>query len=318
MVLTRDDFLKNRQFSDRCFPCSWGIDLHTPEPSYGKGQKGEEFISRATGGKGYTYKGPYWAPYRCLYSRNIQNLFMAGRDISVTHEALGPVRVMKTCGMMGEVVGMAAALCKQFDCTPREIYGKHLDALKQLLMRGAGSKEPAVPLSSRAEDNDSADADLDISAMIQPIPRSATFRDPQYDIWCGSMIKGDDGKYHLFYSRWPRKLGHSAWVTNSEVAHAVADHPLGPYKHSDVTLPPRGKEFWDGSCTHNPTVIRSRGKYYLYYVGNTGDGSFWSNRNNQRIGVAVADKPEGPWQRFDKPVLDVSADHDALDARNGL
>ena len=101
-----------------------------PSRDISKGQKGEEFISRATGGKGYTYKGPYWAPYRCLYSRNVQNLFMAGRDISVTHEALGPVRVMKTCGMMGEIVGMAASLCKAYDCNPRDIYAKHLDALK--------------------------------------------------------------------------------------------------------------------------------------------------------------------------------------------
>ena len=62
---------------------------------------------------------------------------MAGRDISVTHEALGPVRVMKTCGMMAEVVGMAAALCKRHECLPRDVYAKHLDALKELLGRGA-------------------------------------------------------------------------------------------------------------------------------------------------------------------------------------
>jgi hypothetical protein len=53
--------------------------------------------------------------------------FMAGRDISVTHEALGPVRVMRTCGCMGEIVGMAASLCKQHDCTPRAVYQQHLD-----------------------------------------------------------------------------------------------------------------------------------------------------------------------------------------------
>ena len=52
-------------------------------------------------------------PTRCLYSRNIENLFMAGRNISVTHVALGTVRVMRTTGMMGEVVGMAASLCKK-------------------------------------------------------------------------------------------------------------------------------------------------------------------------------------------------------------
>ena len=60
------------------------------------------------------YKRPYWVPYRCLYSRNVPNLFMAGRDISVTHEALGTTRVQRTTGMMGEVVGMAASLCKKY------------------------------------------------------------------------------------------------------------------------------------------------------------------------------------------------------------
>ena len=142
VVLTADDFRQGRHFPDGCFPCTWGIDLHTPAPQYQPGHAGEEFIARATTGRGYTYQGPYWAPYRCLYSRNIGNLFMAGRDISVTHEALGPVRVMRTCGMMGEIVGMAAALCKQYDCLPRDIYAAHLAALKDLLARGASLPQP--------------------------------------------------------------------------------------------------------------------------------------------------------------------------------
>lgn len=57
-----------------------------------------------------------------LYSRNIPNLFMAGRDISVTHDGLGPVRVMRTCGMMGEIVGKAAAICIDEHTTPRGVY----------------------------------------------------------------------------------------------------------------------------------------------------------------------------------------------------
>jgi beta-glucanase (GH16 family) len=108
-------------------------------------------------------------------------------------------------------------------------------------------------------------------------------------------------------------------VTHSEVAHAVSDSPLGPWRHHDVALPPRGTNFWDGSCTHNPTVLRIAGKYYLYYMGNYGDGIVkqplnWEHRNHQRIGVAVADSPNGPWQRFDQPVLDISADTNAPDA----
>jgi hypothetical protein len=63
---------------------------------------------------------------------------MAGRDISVTHVALGTVRVMRTCGMMGELVGMAASLCKQHNTTPRGVYENHLDDLKELAKRGAG------------------------------------------------------------------------------------------------------------------------------------------------------------------------------------
>jgi hypothetical protein len=143
VVLTVDAFRTNQFFPDACFPCTWTIDLHTPDPSFEKGHAGAEFISKATHGK---YKTPYWAPYRCLYSRNVTNLFMAGRDISVTHEALGPVRVMRTCGCMGEIVGMAASLCKQHDCAPRAVYDQHLDELKQLMERGVGKpRSDALP-----------------------------------------------------------------------------------------------------------------------------------------------------------------------------
>jgi hypothetical protein len=143
VVLAVDAFRTNQFFPDACFPCTWTIDLHTPDPAFDKGQEGAEFIAKATHGQ---YQTPYWAPYRCLYSRNVTNLFMAGRDISVTHEALGPVRVMRTCGCMGEVVGMAASLCKKHDCEPRDVYEQHLDELKQLMERGAGKHAgDAVP-----------------------------------------------------------------------------------------------------------------------------------------------------------------------------
>jgi len=138
VVVTGKDFHDLKPFDDAAFPCTWHIDLHFPKKAFQKGHEGDEFISDYTRGKGYKYKGPYWAPYRALYSRNIDNLFMAGRDISVTHEALGAVRVMQTCGMMGEIVGMAASLCKQHDCNPRAIYKEHLAELKQLMKRGAG------------------------------------------------------------------------------------------------------------------------------------------------------------------------------------
>jgi Glycosyl hydrolases family 16 len=157
-------------------------------------------------------------------------------------------------------------------------------------------------------DTKPASDEVDFNTMLRPVPASAKFADPDFYIWCGTMVKGDDGKCHLFYSRWPRKLGHNAWVTHSEIAHAVGNTPLGPFQHKDVALPARGKEFWDGLCTHNPNVHKFGRKYYLYYMGNTGDGVNmktlnWTHRNNQRVGVAVADSPDGPWKRFDQPLI---------------
>ena len=66
--------------------------------------------------------------------------------------------------------------------------------------------------------------------------------------------------------------------------------------------------------THNPNIVRHKGRYLLFYIGNQGDGVYATHRNNDRIGVAIADKPEGPWRRLDHPIIDVSADPTAFDS----
>ncbi len=140
-----------------------------------------------------------------------------------------------------------------------------------------------------------------------------------YWIWCGSVVKSDDGKYHMFASRWSDQLTFAPhWVTNSEVVHAVSDTPEGPYVFADVALPPRSPEYWDGRMTHNPTIHRHPdGRYILFYTGTTYDEPLptpqtpashelaWEKaRCNQRVGVAIADSPGGPWQRCDAPLLE--------------
>ena len=129
IVLTAADIVKKRAFPDGCVPTTWDIDLHYPKERYAKKFPDNPFISRAEFGAGVDRNAGYPIPYRCFYSRDVSNLFMAGRCISVTHEALGTVRVMRTCGMMGEVVGRAAYLCVRHDVLPRGVYEKHLDAL---------------------------------------------------------------------------------------------------------------------------------------------------------------------------------------------
>jgi len=130
VILTKEHLLTAHKFPDGCVATGWDIDVHVPHEAYQKGFEEDEFISKALFTK---YPRPYWVPYRTLYSRNITNLFMAGRDISVTHEALGAVRVMRTGGLMGEIVGMAAYLCKKNDTTPRGVYQHHLEELKKLM-----------------------------------------------------------------------------------------------------------------------------------------------------------------------------------------
>ena len=133
-VLTENDLVNEVAYPDASFTTTWSIDLHYPDPKNSEHFPGEEFKSICTHGA----VNPYAVPYRCLYSRNIDNLFMAGRNISVTHIGLGTVRVMRTTGMMGEVVGMAAGICTEHGALPREVYTGHLDELKAMMEKGMG------------------------------------------------------------------------------------------------------------------------------------------------------------------------------------
>ena len=133
LVLTQDDIVEKRAFPDGCVPSTWSIDLHYPKKQYAEKYPDNPFISIAVHDQRIDRNFGYPVPYRCFYSRNIGNLFMAGRCISVTHEALGTTRVMKTCGMMGEVVGKAAFLCVLHACEPRRVYEDYLDELNSLL-----------------------------------------------------------------------------------------------------------------------------------------------------------------------------------------
>jgi len=139
-ILTEDDMLGRREFDDGFVPVTWYLDRHFPvaesvrlfpdNPFLGKGQHkpGTAVEARPR------HDAPWWGiPYRCLYSRNVGNLFLAGRNISTSYWAFGAVRVMRTCGMMGEVVGAAAAVCAEHACLPRSVHGRYLPELRHKL-----------------------------------------------------------------------------------------------------------------------------------------------------------------------------------------
>ncbi|MCU7552863.1 glycoside hydrolase family protein [Chitinophagaceae bacterium LB-8] len=163
-----------------------------------------------------------------------------------------------------------------------------------------------------------ADISNQIYAQLGAAYKTPAFSMKGYWVWCSTVIKGDDNKYHMYASRWPDSLlFHPGWMVASEVVHAVADKPEGPYTFSDVALPARGAQYWDGRSTHNPRVLRYKNKYVLYYMGSTHPfeepnvkefslTSKWCivGRSNKRVGVAISDSPYGPWKRFDEPVLE--------------
>ncbi|WP_127581898.1 FAD-dependent oxidoreductase [Paenibacillus koleovorans] len=124
-LLTQHDIMEQTEFEDRIAFGGWSIDLHPPEGVY----------AAANGSKHLYSDGIYHIPFRSLYSINVANMLMAGRNISASHIAFGTTRVMATCGAMGEAAGVAAALCVQLGVTLRHLYTGHLSRLQQELLR---------------------------------------------------------------------------------------------------------------------------------------------------------------------------------------
>lgn len=137
-ILTETDLTKQNIYPDGTASTTWTIDLHTPDPENAKLFAGSPFKSIAV----HTEIYPYPIPFRCLYSVNVPNLMMAGRNVSVTHVALGTVRLMRTGGMMGEVLGMAASICKKEKTYPRGLYQNYIPELDKLMKIGVGKKLP--------------------------------------------------------------------------------------------------------------------------------------------------------------------------------
>lgn len=157
-----------------------------------------------------------------------------------------------------------------------------------------------------------------IDLEISPTPRTAVLEEDGYIVWGASMVQAKDDMCHLYYCRWKGTLGD--WYKTSEIVHATSDNPLGPFISQEVVLTrePEAENWWCGVSSFNPNVVEFDGKYYLYYTGSNGlnfpiiqpDGSFKTSKNGtvitQRIGVAVADNPAGPWKRMKEPLIELS------------
>lgn len=132
-VLTENDIRQQTLFPDRVAYGGWTLDDHHSGGFFHQGSFGIHYDRPS--GLDPCMGLQFSIPYRSLYSKNVDNLLMAGRDISASHMALSDTRVMLTCAVIGQAAGTAAALCIQQQTTPRGVYQEHLEQLQQQLLK---------------------------------------------------------------------------------------------------------------------------------------------------------------------------------------
>lgn len=135
-LITQRDISAGTVFSDTVAYGGWPLDDHFPGGFYHKGKPNTAVKTPS----------PYCIPYRALYSKNIGNLFFAGRNISATHLAMSSTRVMATCAVIGQAVGTAADIARAYKLSPHGVYGHKLKELQTALM----DNDCFLPNSARA------------------------------------------------------------------------------------------------------------------------------------------------------------------------
>ena len=163
-ILTQQDLVEQRTHPDAVSYGGWAIDLH---PADG-------IFSELPSCNQWHLKGVYQIPFRCMYSRNINNLFLAGRIISASHVAFGSTRVMATCAHSAQAVGVAAAICKQRSCLPRQInYQENMEQLQTQLLR-RGQYIPHIGFHDRADLAQSAEVSASSQLQLSELPANGS------------------------------------------------------------------------------------------------------------------------------------------------
>jgi hypothetical protein len=142
-VMTANDVVERRVFPDEVAYGGWPLDDHNP---YGLDGEWGNYTIRVS---------PYGIPHRCLYSENIENLYFAGRNISMTHMAMSSARVMGTCTTLGQAVGVSASIAAREGLTPRQVGQEKIDELQQTLLQ-MDCFLPNIPRKVRGENLDAA------------------------------------------------------------------------------------------------------------------------------------------------------------------
>jgi len=280
-VLDQNDVIDATTFGDRVAYGGWSVDLHPSEGIHANEPPSQHTHLRTV----------YGIPFRCLYSRNIANLMFAGRNISASHVAFGTTRLIATGGVMGQAVGVAAALCKRHNTTPRKIQQDHIEELQQILLRddayipGLANADPA-DLARTAHATATSTAELRIEQPDQAIALDA----PRAQLF---PVSGDriDAVHVLLES----SLGHDIDVVASlHWADALDDFSHDQAIFATEARVPHNSREWVTLDFHQ--VTESGGRYFL--VLQPVEGVAWLTSNEEPPGTVRATRGEGGWRHL--------------------
>jgi len=190
-IYTEHDAVQRTVFEDRVGYFIWKLDVHHPLGIY-------------SDGSAYDYEtniSPASIPFRILYSKDVPNMLMAGRHVSVTHVALGTARVQGTTGMMGQIIGTAAAMCVKQKIMPRNIYKSHMPELQQQLL-----KDDLTIVHLRNEDPN----DLALASSVKA-SSSKSVEDDAYSVINGLTRPVDDD-----WEMWIGKVPNNMWISDPQ------------------------------------------------------------------------------------------------------
>ncbi len=233
-MLTQADISSNKVFNDEIAYGGWPLDDHFPDGF---------FIKNSQPNTDIPTPAPYSLPYRVLYSKNVENLFFAGRNISVTHTAMSSIRVMATCALLGEAVGRAASIAIKNNCTPHDVYLNYIDLLQTLLLNG----DCFLPTKARKISSICKNALLQggNEALRNGQDRAHKVYNTSEDSYC-KVAKNSEISYHFK----PTKISNVHLVFSSDINRETLDGSL-----VERTRSMRANQKLSSPMLHLPTCL---------------------------------------------------------------
>jgi hypothetical protein len=249
-ILNEADIWNHRQFDDAVCYGGWGVDLHTQNGLYDL----DKLPSQV-----WNFDGTYTIPYRCYYSKNISNLFYAGRNISCSKMAMASTRIIGTCAIGGQVVGTAAALCKKHNCEPRQLSSQITELQQQLL-----KDDLFIPKITNQDNNDVArKANVTASSyknkntpekVIDGISRHY---EGKIHSWCSNGISKNGETLTL---KWdiPQKISQLRLTFNSNFNYAIRV-TMAPKRQAQqrIGVPPELVKDYTAELYNNSKLVKT-------------------------------------------------------------